>query len=169
MARRNDGFLDLVVELPWWVGVIVAGLAYAVMRYMIPSIVSDSPFTAALGQVSYGLAPYGAGLTLLAAGVSAIRSLLEYLRGHRQHTASPRIDPPPSRGPRPVVQRPAPRASTQSGGPVERRPVTVASRPCPRCGGALVMRRASRGAHAGSSFWGCSSYPKCRHTEDVTA
>ena len=169
MARRNDGFLDMVVELPWWVGVIFAGLVYAVMRYMIPSITSDSPSTAALGQVSHGLAPYGAGLTLLAAGVSAIRSLLEYLRGHGQRTASRRVDPSPSRGPRPVEQRSAAPFAAQPRGSVDHRAVATASRACPRCGGALVMRRASRGAHAGSSFWGCSSYPKCRHTEDITA
>lgn len=42
------------------------------------------------------------------------------------------------------------------------------SRTCPRCGADLVIRRASRGANAGSSFWGCSSYPKCRYTEDIT-
>ncbi|WP_369050193.1 DNA topoisomerase [Burkholderia gladioli] len=32
--------------------------------------------------------------------------------------------------------------------------------PCPLCGGALRLRTGSRGA-----FWGCSSYPKCGHTQ----
>lgn len=44
-------------------------------------------------------------------------------------------------------------------------PARESVRMCPRCGNELVLRQARRGAHAGSSFWGCSSYPKCRHTE----
>jgi restriction system protein len=36
---------------------------------------------------------------------------------------------------------------------------------CPQCGGNLVVREAKRGEHAGSKFWGCSSFPKCRYTE----
>ena len=35
---------------------------------------------------------------------------------------------------------------------------------CPKCGAGLVLRTARRGANAGSQFWGCSRYPKCRHT-----
>ncbi len=35
---------------------------------------------------------------------------------------------------------------------------------CPACGGAMVQRTAKRGANAGSTFWGCMSYPKCRGT-----
>lgn len=34
---------------------------------------------------------------------------------------------------------------------------------CPRCGNALVLRTAKRGDNAGESFYGCSSYPKCRY------
>jgi restriction system protein len=33
---------------------------------------------------------------------------------------------------------------------------------CPACGSAMVKREAKRGANAGSAFWGCSTYPKCR-------
>ena len=41
------------------------------------------------------------------------------------------------------------------------------SRACPRCGSALVLRSARRGPKAGSSFYGCSAYPKCRFTQDA--
>ncbi len=34
---------------------------------------------------------------------------------------------------------------------------------CPKCGGQLVERVAKRGASAGSSFWGCSNYPRCKY------
>lgn len=33
---------------------------------------------------------------------------------------------------------------------------------CPVCGSRMVLRRARRGEHAGSDFWGCSRYPRCR-------
>lgn len=38
---------------------------------------------------------------------------------------------------------------------------------CPRCGAALVLRTARKGANAGNQFWGCSSYPKCRYTSSA--
>ena len=38
---------------------------------------------------------------------------------------------------------------------------------CPKCGNHLVERQAKRGAKVGNSFWGCSSFPKCRFTQDT--
>ena len=38
---------------------------------------------------------------------------------------------------------------------------------CPRCGGRLVLRTAKRGDSAGSRFYGCANYPKCRYTRNV--
>ena len=38
---------------------------------------------------------------------------------------------------------------------------------CPICRAQMVKRTAKRGASAGSSFWGCTNYPKCRGTRDV--
>lgn len=40
-------------------------------------------------------------------------------------------------------------------------------RVCPRCGSALVLRSARRGPKAGTSFYGCSAYPKCRFIQDA--
>lgn len=40
---------------------------------------------------------------------------------------------------------------------------SVATKPfCPKCGAPMRLRTAHRGANAGSEFWGCSTYPKCR-------
>jgi restriction system protein len=39
---------------------------------------------------------------------------------------------------------------------------------CPKCGSAMVLRTAKRGAKIGSQFWGCSEYPRCRQTFDVS-
>lgn len=33
---------------------------------------------------------------------------------------------------------------------------------CPRCGKPMVLRTARSGRKAGSQFWGCSDYPKCK-------
>ena len=33
---------------------------------------------------------------------------------------------------------------------------------CPKCGQPMVRRTARRGANAGSQFWGCSEFPRCR-------
>lgn len=38
---------------------------------------------------------------------------------------------------------------------------------CPNCGSPMVGRTAKRGAKAGSSFWGCSQYPRCRGTRAI--
>ena len=35
---------------------------------------------------------------------------------------------------------------------------------CPLCGQPMVLRTARRGTHAGTQFWGCTGYPKCRGT-----
>lgn len=40
---------------------------------------------------------------------------------------------------------------------------------CPKCGAELVERTARRGAHAGSTFLGCSEYPRCRYVKSVTS
>jgi hypothetical protein len=38
---------------------------------------------------------------------------------------------------------------------------------CPRCGNAMVLRTARKGRGTGSSFWGCSNFPRCRVTKDA--
>lgn len=39
---------------------------------------------------------------------------------------------------------------------------------CPLCQAAMTLRTAKKGANAGSSFWGCSTYPQCRGTRPAT-
>src|SRR4051812_13163236 len=38
---------------------------------------------------------------------------------------------------------------------------------CPSCNRTMVKRTARRGINAGSEFWGCSEYPRCRGTRDT--
>ena len=40
----------------------------------------------------------------------------------------------------------------------------VGSACCPSCGQPMILRTSKRGANAGSQFWGCSTYPKCKGT-----
>lgn len=35
---------------------------------------------------------------------------------------------------------------------------------CPKCGSPLVLRTAKTGPNMGAKFFGCSTFPKCRHT-----
>lgn len=47
--------------------------------------------------------------------------------------------------------------------PMQTEAATPASHPvCPKCGNSMVLRTAQRGRNAGSQFWGCSNFPKCR-------
>ena len=38
---------------------------------------------------------------------------------------------------------------------------------CPRCGNPLVLRTATRGERAGTQFYGCSNYPKCKYIQNI--
>lgn len=44
----------------------------------------------------------------------------------------------------------------------------TANRLCPKCGSAMVLRTAKRGSRAGNTFWGCSSFPKCRQVVNIS-
>ena len=39
---------------------------------------------------------------------------------------------------------------------------------CPKCGGVMVERVARKGANAGNTFWGCTTYPKCRGVRNAS-
>jgi restriction system protein len=38
---------------------------------------------------------------------------------------------------------------------------------CTKCGPDMVLREAKKGQNAGSKFWGCSNFPKCRVVEKL--
>lgn len=40
---------------------------------------------------------------------------------------------------------------------------------CPTCGKPMVMRTAKRGKNAGNDFWGCSQFPGCHGTRNMTS
>ena len=40
---------------------------------------------------------------------------------------------------------------------------------CPRCNEIMVFRTTKKGANKGKSFWGCSTFPKCRSMKPIEA
>lgn len=46
--------------------------------------------------------------------------------------------------------------------------ITKVEKPtCPNCQSDLVLRVAKKGLNAGNEFYGCSTFPKCRYTQNV--
>jgi restriction system protein len=58
-------------------------------------------------------------------------------------------------------------ATDRSAPSASARPDSSAQLPplCPLCQAAMTRRTARRGANAGNSFWGCSTYPTCKGTQ----
>ena len=67
MPRNKTTFIDLLVELPWWVSVLVSATAYVMMAHVLPSIQTDNQITAMVFKAFVIPAPYIAGMILLAA------------------------------------------------------------------------------------------------------
>ena len=121
-----------------------AGLGVAVfivLRWMIPAMNRGNRIGEVLAQVSVKIAPVVAGFLFFLAILSAI-----------------------------VAWRRRPLVDSQRGFKSSRvLPSLAAAAPvCPQCGAQMVLRTAKRGARAGESFWGCSTYPRCNGTRPVS-
>ncbi|MGY6217367.1 DUF2034 domain-containing protein [Methylolobus aquaticus] len=261
MVRRRKGNLfEELIQLPWWMSVIVAAIVYAALKYGLAAVGGNTPLAIGLAPN----APWIALLFLLMAPVSFLRSFerrklldrqsgiesiramswkeFELLCGEAFRRKGYQIEETGlggadggvdlvlrNRNERVLVQckrwktfkvgvrevrelfgilaaDPADRAIFITSGAytaearafargkplqlidghalldlvreVQAHPVTTKSariqdevRPfavepvspaCPRCGSPMILRTARRGDHAGESFWGCSTYPKCR-------
>jgi len=76
MARRKKelGIFEMLMELPWWVGVIFAGLAYIFIGIIVPSMWAGNPILKGLTGLCSPVAGFAVFVCLLASGISAIRS-----------------------------------------------------------------------------------------------
>jgi len=74
VARKDESILNLLVESPWWVGVLVSVAAFVFLRYILPSI--DFGSMAALGAT-----PFVALVLFIPAPIAALNSW--YKRKHR--------------------------------------------------------------------------------------
>ena len=83
MARREEGLLDLLVEVPWWISIIVGVIVYIGMRFMIPALSAANAFSNALAQGVSQLS-WVALVFLLTAALSAFRSARKSQRLDRQ-------------------------------------------------------------------------------------
>ncbi|TDK50415.1 helix-hairpin-helix domain-containing protein [Antarcticimicrobium luteum] len=71
--------------------------------------------------------------------------------------------PPPSQ---PTTQPPR---ATRIASPTHTTRTSTGNTPdCPYCGKPMVKRTARRGRNAGNQFWGCSGYPYCKGTRNVS-
>lgn len=75
MVRRRESLTDVLLVLPWWVGVVVGATAYALLAFVAPRYAAISPYTQAFGIAAKNLAPFVAGVFLLIAFLSFIRAL----------------------------------------------------------------------------------------------
>ena len=74
MARRKEGVLDLLVELPWWVSVVVSGVCYLVLAKGLPNAGLDSPFFKTFVPGLKTIAPFLSIILLLPAIPSYLHS-----------------------------------------------------------------------------------------------
>ena len=266
MARKNEGLLDLLLVLPWWVSVIVSGLAYIGLNYIAPSITVDGLLLQPILKALPGLSPIIPLVLLIPAPISAFTSWrkrklvddqknIQTIRdlswrefeelvaeAYRRQGfnvienttagADGGIDVRLKKdGHTHLVQcknwrnikvgvkvvremygvMTAEQASSviiiisgvftqeaknfANGKPIDLvdgaqlenlianvqvasakvEPVITTSLEsinnqnnlCPKCGGSLILRTSKRGQNAGNQFLGCSSYPKCRHTQTI--
>ncbi len=74
MGRKNEGILNLLTELPWWVSVIVSATVFVSLKWLLPSIQIDNIFLKGITQASPNLAIPFALLLLMPAPLSALNS-----------------------------------------------------------------------------------------------
>jgi restriction system protein len=74
MARRDESILNLLVECPWWVSVVVSGVAFVFLRFILPSIDFGGMAANSFAKGLSGAAPFVAIVLLLPAPISALNS-----------------------------------------------------------------------------------------------
>lgn len=73
MSRRRESILDVLVEAPWWMSLVVAGGAYVFVAYVVPAMLGAHPLFAGLRDSLKTVALWVALLFLLPAPFAALR------------------------------------------------------------------------------------------------
>lgn len=146
--RRTSGAEDIVAiasMLPWWAALLLAVVTYLGLHAYVAQPVALSPVP---GQVANAIIPMvmkglASVLQYVLPLLFAIAAVISWLKGKK--------------------------AAATSSSPSNAKPQTSpsASKPaisCPVCSSSMVLRTSKKGSNAGTSFWGCSNYPRCKGT-----
>jgi restriction system protein len=74
MRRRKETWIDMVLEFPWWVIVIMSAIVFLSFKYWVPTWEFTNPFFKGMAKATPSFAPYAAGILLLLAAKSAYDS-----------------------------------------------------------------------------------------------
>jgi len=74
MARKNESILNLLIQVPWWVSVVISGAAYLFLRFIFPSIHFGNTNANAFAKGLSNVALFIALVFLLPAPISAFKS-----------------------------------------------------------------------------------------------
>ena len=82
MARKNESVLNLLVQCPWWVSVLVSGIAFVFLRFVLPSIEFQNMLANSFAKGLSRVAPFVSLVLLIPAPIAALISFLKK-RSHR--------------------------------------------------------------------------------------
>jgi hypothetical protein len=111
MSRRQESIPYILVhDCPWWVSTMLAGVIYALMRWVAPAMAPDDPLLGPLTKALPSAAWMGAGLLLMLAGLNlvlaaGVRRLVFEPASRRARLLPPRMSraDPRVRRPRPAM------------------------------------------------------------------
>lgn len=75
MARHRESLANALLVLPWWVSVVVAAIAYAVLDFAAPLYFASTQHAIGFGIATKNLAPFVAGFFLFIGCMSFFRAL----------------------------------------------------------------------------------------------
>lgn len=105
-SRRELGTFEILTIHPWWVGVIVAIVAYQGLAVYLPSKWAGNPVLSPSIPLVVMFGKVLAGLALLAAAISAIKRMFAARStvGYSPHGSGAHIIPPSRTVPPPEIQ-----------------------------------------------------------------
>ncbi len=157
MARRHrtsvfEVIIHTISKLPWWLGVLLAVISYVWLHNIAinstPTLTPDirNAGNITINQMWHTLATILQYIIPICSLIGACISAYYQVISNRAAKVKLRDE------------------SYSANSTTTYHSKTKTTPKCPVCGGAMVERRAKKGINIGESFWGCTSYPKCRGT-----
>jgi len=75
MARKNETIIDILATLPWWVSVLVAGVVFSTLQYILPAVKTDNLLLQGMFKAGPLMAPWFGFLFLIPAPISFLNSI----------------------------------------------------------------------------------------------